>query len=587
MILTKPTPSPPRARSRSPEEYLGEYTPPPSPVLRRATLPKARDSPLKDVVDPIFRLVPPPPIKPVPKQKIDDEDRLQVPPRAYTRDKRNAIIKAMKKQWKKKGKKKERQAGKGSENVQSMEKPKADGDAGDMAAFGAIANMFGQLMGMMEGKTRAVDKTAGGAASVSSEISKPSQPASKASHNIVKSSTPASAADCDSPPKPAHDQVSSNETLEKVQDLSSHPGQVDQAANSRIPLQGEQSAVGTQVSQSHKILAQNSRVEDEFYQDNIPADIDTPFYQDNIPPDVDAFPKLQPQSDMGSAHVDDCMEVDMVPDKPGNEDDVQATKTPIRQSKRKRGSEAANASMHTDSPFKEPLSVRQSKRIRTSLPLTSTSISVPITKLRKAPDRRQSLRGAVRSESVASTTLSASVADPSTPQYFKNAIQMFTSSDAPIFDPRWNSLVNMWSSLEAGASYTEVRGLGKTHRPQVVGDWIARARSATWRPNVAAGDPELKAFEVQFRKWWVGVQPAWRVVDEAKGKLSRDYDEDQKDLEVLRLPGKNGIVSVVAALFYWGVAVQDKSPKSRARQKWVEAMEDCHWVFEKLVNSSN
>lgn len=154
------------------------------------------------------------------------------------------------------------------------------------------------------------------------------------------------------------------------------------------------------------------------------------------------------------------------------------------------------------------------------------------------------------------------------PAWFTNVVRMFEGSN---LDACWIELVKQWSSFEQRESYSEVRKLSPKNRPAVVGQWIARARSAAWRPNIS----DLPGFEREFQQWWLTIQPPWRV---SNGKLLKDAVDG--DWDCLRRPGLNGIVSVLAALFYWGVVVKEKPARKKA---WVAAVGDCQVALHHLL----
>ncbi|KAF9032256.1 hypothetical protein BJ165DRAFT_1331794, partial [Panaeolus papilionaceus] len=80
------------------------------------------------------------------------------------------------------------------------------------------------------------------------------------------------------------------------------------------------------------------------------------------------------------------------------------------------------------------------------------------------------------------------------------------------------------------------------HRPFPIKEWIGRARSLTYRPD----NINLASYEQDFKLWWASMQPAWRL-DDGKVVASR-VDGNWTGL---RMPGINGLLNVVAALFYW------------------------------------
>lgn len=154
---------------------------------------------------------------------------------------------------------------------------------------------------------------------------------------------------------------------------------------------------------------------------------------------------------------------------------------------------------------------------------------------------------------------------PVHPAWFLNCQKMFVELN---LGKEWEALVSSWAAFEQRSRYTEVRRLGSAGRPGVVGQWINRGRRpSSWRPDI----PCLKIYEAEFNAWWKSLQPTWRVVHgSVKTTLTKG------NWECLRLPGQNGIVSVVAALFYWGLDVQGKVGPRKA---WLTAVQDCRLVL--------
>jgi len=134
----------------------------------------------------------------------------------------------------------------------------------------------------------------------------------------------------------------------------------------------------------------------------------------------------------------------------------------------------------------------------------------------------------------------------------------------------WMELVNLWVSFEARSQYEEVKKLDPTRRPAAVGLWIGRAHSSMWRPIIT----DVSKYVASFWEWWSVIQPDWRLED---GQLVHEHVVG--DWEALRLPGINRVVSVVVALFYWGLEVLEDS---HGQSHWVSAVEECHDVFKQF-----
>ena len=126
-----------------------------------------------------------------------------------------------------------------------------------------------------------------------------------------------------------------------------------------------------------------------------------------------------------------------------------------------------------------------------------------------------------------------------------------------------------WVQYEKYYDFNGSSHLKATNRPQEVGEWIQRARSPSFRPNI-----DLQTYEERFWKWWAALQPEWRTIDQ--NAPSRSVEGGW---EALDKPGKNGLTSVVAALFFWGFHLGDQRELTSS---WVLARDDVCWVLNQL-----
>ncbi|PPR04509.1 hypothetical protein CVT24_013115 [Panaeolus cyanescens] len=163
------------------------------------------------------------------------------------------------------------------------------------------------------------------------------------------------------------------------------------------------------------------------------------------------------------------------------------------------------------------------------------------------------------------------------PDWFTGCMRMFTEGSTGIgvdkngsLGDDWVRLVDAWSVFQRKAGFEEDRRLPTKNRPTVIKDWIARARNPLYRPDIR----NIGEYEASFDAWWSSMQPDWRL---ERGKVNRDLvDGDWSDL---RLPGLNGLVSVVAALFYWGLAVNGNKTRTVA---WQKSVRDCTTALQHL-----
>jgi hypothetical protein len=126
----------------------------------------------------------------------------------------------------------------------------------------------------------------------------------------------------------------------------------------------------------------------------------------------------------------------------------------------------------------------------------------------------------------------------------------------------------------SGFPYEQVR-LPKGPRAGLgVDSWIACGRKLGIHPCL----PDAEEIRRLFWKWWRGMQPKERLVDD--GVLSRAADIDWA---VLRdYSGKNGLLQVMMVLGWWGNKVHNNS-KPELVAEWETAVDDVRWVFDAMV----
>ena len=161
---------------------------------------------------------------------------------------------------------------------------------------------------------------------------------------------------------------------------------------------------------------------------------------------------------------------------------------------------------------------------------------------------------------------------PNAPKWFISAIAKL---QATTIDERFSTLIHTWAAFEVKENYEELLKLDSKHRPNVIGDWIQRGRSEKWVPPGF----DASKFEKQFRQWWFHLQPAWR----------RETDQDvawgsiDSDLSHLKRPGTNGLLNVIAGLFFWGSHVKKGSS---GWDQYVVYVNDVQAVLSGLVYPS-
>ncbi|KAF8971656.1 hypothetical protein BDZ97DRAFT_1650694 [Flammula alnicola] len=130
---------------------------------------------------------------------------------------------------------------------------------------------------------------------------------------------------------------------------------------------------------------------------------------------------------------------------------------------------------------------------------------------------------------------------PGAPKWFTNILSMLRHEDVGSH-PRWTELVEKWAAFEIQSDFEEVAKLKTTNQPAAIGAWIQRYRSPSWRPTIS--------------------------------------DPNEYGASFMAKPGLNGLVSVMAGLFYWGCAIESAQ---EGQDKWLVAVEDCLTTYVHLL----
>jgi len=184
-----------------------------------------------------------------------------------------------------------------------------------------------------------------------------------------------------------------------------------------------------------------------------------------------------------------------------------------------------------------------------------------------AVTKKAAAKEGVEKEQGSSSSPSPSVVDP---PWLTSALSMLGSEE---LGEGWKSLIQTWANFERKEDNCTPGVLGSTHRPAIVCDWIQRARSTSYRPVIKS----TSEFQATFMKWWEGLQPDWRLSTSGQiitSNVSGDWGSLQR-------AGRNGILSVVAALFFWGLALKEAPDADRAG--WNMASKDCLRVLNALI----
>ncbi|KAJ7136478.1 hypothetical protein C8R43DRAFT_1132379 [Mycena crocata] len=144
----------------------------------------------------------------------------------------------------------------------------------------------------------------------------------------------------------------------------------------------------------------------------------------------------------------------------------------------------------------------------------------------------------------------------------------------------WARCVRNFFDFEASHGYDENGGesVPMSGRPEAVQRWKARQR--LWFSPMTITDIGAEGqdgtFAADWWNWWRGMQPEER--EWIGGMLTCPSTEWT---EMRTYFGRNGLLQVMATLWWWGSAVGDDDPLGR--MNWSSAVEDVAWAFEEML----
>ncbi|KAK7014447.1 SERTA domain-containing protein 3 [Paramarasmius palmivorus] len=156
-----------------------------------------------------------------------------------------------------------------------------------------------------------------------------------------------------------------------------------------------------------------------------------------------------------------------------------------------------------------------------------------------------------------------------------NQMQVFLLSS--VSDSEWAQSIKTWIELERVYGFVTSRQTLPTElRPDVVTFWTKQARKMSTPPP----DVMVAGFNGKVITWWSSMMPSWRTKD-ANGQW---VQSGEGDWGILRCPGLNGFLSVLACLRWWLIQ-EGATSVSMASAAWRATFEDVCWVMEELRKS--
>lgn len=147
---------------------------------------------------------------------------------------------------------------------------------------------------------------------------------------------------------------------------------------------------------------------------------------------------------------------------------------------------------------------------------------------------------------------------------------------------KYNTLLGLLCQLERAYQFhNKTRGYPKNRRPQLLNDWVTDGRGRSSTPVVS----NVAVFAERWWVWWSTLQPSWRGSGRPFTRL-----ENQSEWGLLVAPGANGMLGVVACLYWWGKSVLKEVDEGLVQvaggvDDWQDAVAEVHWVLQALIDT--
>lgn len=138
---------------------------------------------------------------------------------------------------------------------------------------------------------------------------------------------------------------------------------------------------------------------------------------------------------------------------------------------------------------------------------------------------------------------------------------------------RWQELIAAWLVYEGRNNFESRALLFLKGRPKVVAEWIKDAQKASFAPKPL---PNITLIEHKHTAWWRALQPVSRI----QGDGTLCVASTCMDWAWLHVFGVNGVLSVLASLFFWGMSLVHADADTAS---WEVAVDDCLSVMQQLL----
>ncbi|GAW04090.1 hypothetical protein LENED_005856 [Lentinula edodes] len=144
-------------------------------------------------------------------------------------------------------------------------------------------------------------------------------------------------------------------------------------------------------------------------------------------------------------------------------------------------------------------------------------------------------------------------------------------------------LFQQWIKFECLRDWmTSTKGLARSNRPKELSKWILNCRYDRSGNEPLLEKDNLAQFGESFSCWWSGLRPPSLHQMSADQSAAQNFE---KEWESLDRSGKNGWLSVLVCLKWWGMALGEEDRKGQPGEKWRNMVDDVTVVLSSLVTS--
>jgi hypothetical protein len=170
-------------------------------------------------------------------------------------------------------------------------------------------------------------------------------------------------------------------------------------------------------------------------------------------------------------------------------------------------------------------------------------------------------------------------------------VQVYPEVSARDLGGSFNSLLAVWRDLERAFEWEKAGGkapwnVKTANRPGVLEKWVKAGRKPGGGGNsVGSSIGAVSVFDAAWWRWWAKIQPSWRLKDSGRPErfLRGSYPEATAETWAgMCFPGPNGVLSFVATLYWWGMAVEERGERED-RESWADAVRDVKWMVNGLL----